>query len=266
MVGTSPSSRHEHQHRGIGLLNHMVSQLRRAGISSGKIQRITAGPHFEYADGVELFLGRRGRGSLHIAWDTNLLIDYFDFGEALWHQDSLADVAPGARGEQLEALQVIVSVWIVRNIQFHLLNEVLSDARGELSERRRSERLNGWQSFCQALELVDDREEPREPPLFLSERALQDALERVPKGADRRLLEASVRGGMHVFMTCDKGILSARQAFRPFGVLIGTPGDVLEALASAGAVNCMLAPEHLYWPTPDLLRVAHLIEALPSRA
>jgi hypothetical protein len=40
----------------------------------------TEGGGFFYENCPELFLGRAGYGPLRIAWDTNVLIDYAEFG------------------------------------------------------------------------------------------------------------------------------------------------------------------------------------------
>lgn len=80
---------------------------------------VAEGPHFVYQDNPRLFLGRRGRGPLRVAWDTNLLIDYFEHGRALWENKSLPELVPGTYGEELEGLQIVMAVWILRDIRFY---------------------------------------------------------------------------------------------------------------------------------------------------
>lgn len=82
---------------------------------------IVEGPHFFYEHNPRLFLGRRGRGPLRIACDTNLLIDYFEHGRALWEGKSLPELVPGAWGEELEGLQIIMATGILRDIRFYIL-------------------------------------------------------------------------------------------------------------------------------------------------
>ena len=57
-------------------------------------------------------------------------------------------------------------------------------------------------------------------------------------------------------------MLSCRRHFTPLGLLIASPQDMLEELAACGALHCLMTPTALYWPAPDQLRVAHLLDAL----
>jgi hypothetical protein len=47
----------------------------------------TEGGGFLYKNCPELFLGREGYGHLRVAWDTNMLIDYAEFGDLMWEDD-----------------------------------------------------------------------------------------------------------------------------------------------------------------------------------
>src|SRR5207248_614419 len=102
---------------------------------------VVEGPHFVYAQGQRLFLGRRGRGPLRIAWDTNLLIDYFQHGRALWNGDCMTDLVPGVRGEELEGLQIVMATWVIRDIRFYIPRRVLRDAKKQLTRRQLGQRL-----------------------------------------------------------------------------------------------------------------------------
>lgn len=231
---------------------------------------VPEGPHFRYEQGPDLFLGRRGRGPLHVVWDTNLLIDYFEHGRALWDVDSewLSHVVPGTRGEELEALQLSIALWVVRDIRFHLLPRTLDDARRSLSPQRQTARRRAFEEFTATLAHTgDDTRHPIEAGrLILPPGELDRALRDVPAGGDRALVGDAVRLGAHVFLTTDKGILRCRDKFRAFGLVLATPGDLLEALAATGALHCLIEPSHLYWPAPDQERVWHLIRALPPAA
>lgn len=222
---------------------------------------LVEGPHFAYADNPALFLGRRGRGPLRVAWDTNLLIDYFEYGRELWEGQSLPALVP-LYGEELEALQIIMAVWILRDIRFHILTATLSDARQALSPRRLEQRVEAFREFAGALSFVGDEYAEREaPPLLLPDAELQRALHGVPAGNDRRLVEEAVRQCLHVFLTRDHKVLSARAAFRPFGLFIGSPLDLLQQLAACGTLHCLTDPRFAYWPLPDRTRVTHLYHA-----
>lgn len=197
-----------------------------------------------------------------MAWDTNLLIDNFDHGKALWEGASLPELVPHEQGEELEALQLIISLWVLRDIRFHILPLVISDSKKKLSAERRRRRYAAWKEFCAAIALVGGDDDHPEPALILPDSEIERALEAVPAGNDRALVRDAVKRHIHVFLTRDKGVLSARSMLRPFGLHIACPQELLEDLGACGGLHCLLAPQHLYWPMPDQQRVAHLISAL----
>lgn len=249
-------------HVGLELTNSAVRRIALSELTVGPPVVPPEGPHFHYDHAPSLFLGRRGRGPLWVAWDTNLLIDYFNYGVQLWNGDSLPDEV-GEAGEELEGLQMVMSLWVVRDIRFRILEGVLDDSkRKPLSPERRAHRLHAWNEFELALQLAADEEHDWPVPMNLVVGDLSDRLRRVPLGNDRRLVEDAVRSGMHVFMTCDKGVQRARSDLEEVGLLIASPLDLLEELAGAGALHCMFEPEYAYWPVPDQQRVAHLVNAL----
>lgn len=256
------------QSQGVWLANDTIGRIRVSGLRLPRSVSPPEGPHFQYSDGPSLFLGRSGRGPLQVAWDTNLLVDYFEYGMRLWEGESLPEVMPTEQGEELEGLQMLVSLWVLRDIRFHILPGVIDDSkRKPLSPERRQRRLHAWEEFCAALSLVEDDEDgygPPVPPVDVSDRQLEDALLQVPAGNDRALVKDALASGMHVFMTCDKGILKARRNLEPFGLLLVSPLDLLEELGAAGALHCLFQRQHLYWPMPDQQRVVHLIQALGS--
>lgn len=245
----------------------VMSRLLRRELAPDDDEPIYEGPHFLFEQNPELFLGRRGRGPLRIAWDTNLLIDYFEHGQALWDGEALPELVPADYGEELEGLQLVVTLWVMRDIRFYLPHRTLQDARKGLSAQQAADRQRAFDEFSAALSLVEWEEDERElPPLILPERQLARALEQLPEGADRELVSEAVRSGAHVFMTRDRPLLKAQAVMRPFGLLIASPLDVLEELCACGALHCLLAPRFAYWPIPDLQRVTHLIRALPLPA
>ncbi|OHV03431.1 hypothetical protein [Mycobacterium talmoniae] len=248
---------------GIALVNDTIGRIRASGIDIPTSLAPSEGPYFRYEHGPSLFLGRKGCGALHIAWDTNLLIDYFEHGYGLWEGESLPDLVPGERGEQLEALQIIVTLWVLRDIRFHILARTIDDSKKRnLSEERRLQRRTAWREFRAAIAVVGDEDEDRGETLILPRSELDRALSSVPAGNDRDLVTDAVRTKVHVFLTRDKGVLRTRKVLWPFGLHIASPQDLLEELAACGALNCLLAPDQLYWPMPDQQRVAHLISAL----
>lgn len=248
---------------GVDLVQTAVWRLAEAG-PWPSVAALVEGPHFVYERGRDLFLGRRGRGPLWLAWDTNLLIDYFDHGKALWTGSELP-AADDKLGENLEALQIVMALWVLRDIRIVLLPGILSDARKRLSEQRRSDRINAFAEFARAISLTTDDPAPSpDPPLHLPMSALERALESVPSGGDRMLVGQAVRAGVHAFLTRDEGVLASAATLRPFGLAVVDPQDLLEHLAACGALFCLLEQRQMHWPFPDLQRVTHLARAIPG--
>lgn len=221
------------------------------------------GPHFVYENEPTLFSYRGGYGPLNIAWDTNLLIDYFNHGAALWRGEELVGSEP-THSEQLEALQVIMALWVLRDIRMAILPGTVVDSRkAQVPADRQRRRSQALHQFFAAIDVIAGDSTPILPPLLLPANHLDEATLVVPEGGDRHLVRAAVRGGAHVFLTCDRKVLAAASALRPFGLLITSPQDLLEPLAASGALFCLTDPNrHLHWPIPDLQRVTKLMAAI----
>jgi hypothetical protein len=249
---------------GVRLLNRVSALIREAFPEPPALASRPVGPHFEYRTCPGLFGGRRGGGPLDVVWDTNLLIDYFQHGRALWDVEPLPG-GLGDYGDELEALQLIITVWMIRDIRFHVLPRVLVDAKHRLSGERLAERRNALGRFAAALRLValeDDEPVQDRAGLLPPNVGLRQILAGVPT-TDRALVADAIALGAHVFMTRDRGVLACRQALRPFGLLLASPSDVVEGLAACGALHGLLDRGYAYWPAPDSGRVTHLIKALP---
>jgi len=243
----------------------VMSMRLRNDFSARDDEPIYEGPHFVFEQSPRLFLGRRGRGPLRIAWDTNLLIDYFQYGRALWDGGALPDTVSDEYGEELEGLQLIVALWVMRDIRFYVPLSALQDGKKGLSVTQAADRRRAFEEFASALTLVEAPGEKREPvPLILPERVLMAALQQLPTGQDRELVDEALRSGIHVFMTRDRGLLKSQGVLRSLGLLIASPLDVVEELAACGALHCLLDPRFAYWAVPDLQRMTHLIRALPD--
>lgn len=76
-----------------------------------------------------LFGARNGRGPLRIALDTNVLIDYFEHGNAMWTGEPLTEGRDDEYSEHLEALQLILAVWVLRDIELVMLKKSLRDSK-----------------------------------------------------------------------------------------------------------------------------------------
>lgn len=230
------------------------------------------GRHFVYEDARGLFLGRRGEGPLEVVWDTNVLVDYLQHGANMWEGEALD--APDGYLEELEGLALLITLWSLRDIRFHVLPESVVDAKRRLTEERIVARTTAVEELAQALTLdpyVDDDDDELartgssaqlDLPLALPRSVTEDALAALPDGNDRSLVEAALQRGAHVFLTRDHGVLRCANLFRPLGLLLASPLDLLEQLSACGAILCLMRPEYLYWPCPDLQRVAHLVQAL----
>ncbi len=249
---------------GVRLLNQVSARLRQA-FDPSALPFAPIGPDFDYASCPSLFGARRGRGPLEVVWDTNLLIDYFEQGRALWEGEQLTE-GMGDYGNELEALQLIVAVWVIRDLRFRIPSRVLVDARNKLSAQRLGDRINALEQFAAALRLVgagDYREGNASSARSLqSNSGFRRAIAQLPS-TDRALVTDAVELDAHVFLTRDQGVLACSHWLLPFGLMIAAPGDLLEELAAYGALHCLMAPEYAYWPLPDQGRVAHLINALP---
>jgi hypothetical protein len=261
---------------GIQIVNSMGARLRAALIDPGDKASynlllsgpIPEGPHFVYEGSSNLFHTRRGRGPLFIAWDTNILIDYFRYGRALWEGGKLPSL-PEEYYAELEGIQLLIALWVMRDIRFIILPGTIKDAKKRLPVERRTQRVQAFREFTSALSLVSSGfariDSPSREGLFvLPDSLLEDAATNLPQGFDRILVTSAARMGMHVFMTMDKGILKRRETFRSFGLLLASPLDIFEHLLACGAFHCMLAPRYAHWPLPDQMRVGHLIRALPA--
>jgi len=228
------------------------------------------GPYFVYDSAPDLFLGRTGRGPLEVVWDTSVLIDYFEYGGAMWEGEDLA-IADDEYRAEVEGLNIIINLWTRRDIRFHVLDRTVKDAKKrQLSAERVESRRHAVGELAAALRLdmwADDRQERsrREAltdasgePLPPSEARLQ----RLPKGIDRDLVRDAVTMGAHVFLTRDKPLLRHAESIKAHRLLLLSPLDLVEELAACGALLALLKPETAYWPLPDLQRMTHLINAI----
>jgi hypothetical protein len=252
---------------GLRLANQVSAPLR-AAFEVPRSGFVPIGPDFQYERAPDLFLGRRGQGPLHVAWDTNLLIDYFEHGRSLCERATMPDLAK-PYGDELECLQLLFGLWVMRDIRFHVLPRVLHDAKQKLGAHHLAQRRRALVKFSSALSLVESGEPEIDTPgraglLILPDTELRRVIAQVPY-SDQGLVLDAVRLGANAFMTRDKGVLACNAALRPFGLLLASPGDLFESLVACGAFHCLWDPEsYLYWHLPDQARITHLIQALPQ--
>lgn len=231
--------------------------------------QVPEGPYFVYDAAPTLFLGRRGYGPLEVVWDTNVLIDYLTYGSAMWEGEELG-VSDEDYLAELEGLNLLVNLWMRRDIRFHVLERSVTDAKRALSAEDSRAREKAIDQITAALSLdvwaglreeagVGDAARPRSAS---DHPDVQRALSRVPEGADRELVNEAVRIDAHVFLTRDARVLRCADAMRPHRLLLASPLDVLEELVACGAMDAVMKPETMYWPLPDLQRTSHLIQAV----
>lgn len=246
---------------GVELVGAMAARagVRGAGHASGAV-----GPDFDYARSPRLFGGRVGRGPLRVVLDTNILIDYFEHGRRMWEGRPMSDGADADYGEHLEALQLILSVWVLRDVELVMLKESLTDSKKKrLSVDRQKRNRNAWVEFYRALTHGPSPAATNGGTVSLPESVVDRVLEGVPAGGDRRLVRAALADGAHIYLTRDAGVVAAAPRLRGFGLSVMSPGDLLEALSAYGALDFLWDPASLDWSLPDQEKVAHLIWALP---
>jgi hypothetical protein len=262
---------------GLHVFNSMAARFRQAIFNIQKEEShlgstgetIPEGPHFVYESSPGLFHTRRGCGPMFIVWDTNILIDYFKYGRLLWEGGRMQDLVDDDYASELEGLQLLLALWVLRDIRFVILPATIRDAKKRLSVERKAQRIEAFKEFSSALSLMDGGFSGIDFPskdglLILPESLLETAVAGLPQGFDRALVASAARMGAHAFMTMDKGILKQREAFKKFGLFLASPLDLLVELIACGAFHCMLEPRYAYWPIPDQMRVGHLINALPE--
>jgi hypothetical protein len=207
-----------------------------------------------------------------MAWDTNALVDYLQFGKALWNDEEL-EIEDPKYADQVYAIGNILDPYCCFwDIRIHLFDEILNDAKRKLSIERQSRRERALDRFARALMFAEWSEEEEEQggdnsfaqePLFHVEAvappngsARQRLIDALPNGHDRILVNEAIERGMHVFLTQDRGILRTAHLARPVGLLIVSPCDFLQLFDEAGI-------SALQFPMPDLARISKVIEALP---
>jgi len=94
---------------------------------------------FDYGHSPGIFLGRFGFGPLRVGWDTDVLIDWRDYGERLLADMNLPRDLEVRHREELEALGTIMgSTWTTRDIRIYPLRRQLRDL-GRSRARRQPE-------------------------------------------------------------------------------------------------------------------------------
>lgn len=194
------------------------------------------GGGFFYEDCPAVFLGRTGYGPLRMAWDTNILVDYAEFGHLMWEADDEFDppISEPRYREELIALDAILQLWMMRDIRVRAPERQILDAQRELDEAKWEMRARELHHFLAALQCIE-----------LDKEVLQDVqpFDALPDGSssdewDESLVQEAIETGCHVFLTRDTRLRRrldriARESF----MVITSPSDLCRVLADAGEVG-----------------------------
>jgi hypothetical protein len=194
------------------------------------------GGGFFYENCPEVFLGRTGYGPLRIAWDTNILIDYAEFGDSMWEADREFDppISEPRYREEVAALDTIVQLWMARDIRVRAPERQLYDAKRELDAAQwelRRRQLHHFLAAVKCIELDKEVLENVQPFELLPEGSTSDEW-------DESLVLEAIETGCHVFLTGDRRLRRrlyrvARESF----LVIMSPADLQQALAEAGELG-----------------------------
>jgi hypothetical protein len=186
---------------------------------------------FDYARIPLLFLERRGIGPLLVGWDTNILIDWAQYGKQLMlGEDAHLGGVGSAYEEELIALGAFMQFWLTRDIRIRVFAIQKSDSRTPLTRIRTELRLKQLDDITAALEHVSWEVED-DPDTAGSVAAQENWIE---DSMDRKVVDAAVRGGCHLLMSRDRKLLSYGPAAKAHGIVLAPPSEVLDQLVIAG--------------------------------
>jgi hypothetical protein len=214
------------------------------------------GGGFFYEVCPEVFLGRRGYGPLRVAWDTNILIDYAQFGDLMWGEDDEFDppVSEPRYLEELQALYTLVNLCAVRDVRIRAPQRQIHDAKRSLGSEQweiRARQLHHLLAALACIQLDKDIYENVQP------------FDPLPSGSansdwDNSLVEEAIATGCHVFLTRDDNLRNRLQqnAHEEF-LAVMSPSGLTRALEDAGDLGWG-GDGYIF---PDSHRVVHLMRA-----
>jgi hypothetical protein len=214
------------------------------------------GGGFIYEHCPAVFLGRTGYGPLRMAWDTNILIDYAEFGDLMWEEDVEFDppIAEPRYRRELIALDKIIQLWMMRDIRVRAPQRQIYDAQREMDEAQTELRVRQLDQFLAALTCIQLDKEVLEnvtPFDTLPDESTSDEW-------DESLVLEAAATGCHVFLTCDRRLRRRlEQIARELFVVIMSPSDFTQALAGAGQLGWGYAGDML----PDNHKWVHFARA-----
>ena len=214
------------------------------------------GGGFQYENCPEIFLGRRGYGPLRIAWDSNILIDYAQYGSLMWEEDKFDPPVTErrCRGELL-ALCELMNMWMSRDIRIRMPARQKIDASNRLHPEVRQLRLWQIQRFQAALSCIDldaDIDGNVVPFAALGRKSTNDDW-------DRSLTEEAIANGCHVFLTGDRKLRKKLAGMAASGFIsLFSPVELLGRLSRSGQTLLARTGELLM---PDNHKWSHVMDA-----
>lgn len=168
-------------------------------------------------------------GPLVVALDSNILIDFQQYGDALLN-DKFPDVDEGYKAD-LYSLSEILNLWLMRDIRFIVTPRSFTDAKKATIRFLRS-RGPTIEALAESLSFqFGDWNEPapsnkRAPKAKGNETGL-------PDGADRDLIIEAQTVGAHVFLTRDQIVLNQARLTGP-KMAVSSPQDITGKFTQAG--------------------------------
>jgi hypothetical protein len=203
-----------------------------------------------------------GFGPLRIAWDTNVLIDWRDFGSVLLSDRlALPRGLHSAHEEELVALGALMNtIYTTRDVRIYPLRRQLRDfGRGNRrsSDRRRIEQrarqLDEVASALWCVGLVGEfRRGHRGSP------ASSWQADCITPAPDRLLVEEAITGGCHVFLTRDRKVLKQAPWLETMGLAVMAPSALLDTMLDSDEMSAVYGADGMIC---DNHKLTHLEQA-----
>lgn len=196
------------------------------------------GPGFCYVANRDLY---RGSGSLVdgpmlVGLDSNILFDLEKHGLALI-EDELPDDLSDNELQELEGLQQVLDLWMVRDLRFIVVSRTRADFKRSPTAARLAERdqlfsrieatlafqLDGWGEAAEGA--AWDR---------LPSAEAHAAFERIPSELDQLMVRSAWEAGVDIFVTRDLAVLKAQRDVPADYPLVLSPSGLAERLDGLG--------------------------------
>jgi hypothetical protein len=214
------------------------------------------GGAFDYAACPEIFLGRIGVGPLRLAWDTNILSDYADFGALIWADEEFEPpVTEDKYRAEVLALYALMQLWMMRDIRIRVPQRQVDDARRQLETERRRVRIHQIEQLrsalvCVGLDADIDHALGHLPPFPVT--SGNDEW-------DRSLMSEALLTGCHVFLTRDRVVLHRAPEMAASWLAVMSPTQLMAALRRANETSITAVGQYLM---PDSHKWGHVMSAI----